>query len=137
MLQTIIASLMRHTDLMDKIKTQTKVIYHDSFGDDFKIITSGIENRDRMVKAATELQAKIVKDVIDYKKSVSKLNVDQMDQLINIWSADIQKIISTLGRMDEEITNVLKFQKEKTVKQIAELYQEKDKVKRYNLSTVR
>ena len=71
------------------------------------------------------------------KKLEKEGETTQIDQTIEIWSADIQKFISTLSRIDEEITSALTFQKDRTSKQINNLYREKDRVRRYNLNSVR
>lgn len=137
MLDKIIQSIMRYTVLMDKIKDQAKTTYRDSLGDKIECVVLGIENRDRMIASATKLQGEIVALVAEYSKTVNSDKTDQIDQIIEIWSADVRKFISTLSRIDEEITSVLTFQKDRTSKQINSLYQEKDRVRRFNLSSVR
>ncbi len=134
MLDKIIPIIMRHTVLMDKIKDQAKTCYSDALNDRVDLVVLGIENRDRMIKSASKLQRDVTTLLTDANNSKK---TDQIDQIISCWSADIQKFISALSRIDEEITSVLTFQKEKTLKQISNIYQEKDRVRRFNLNSVR
>ncbi|MCK5883669.1 MAG: hypothetical protein KAG61_08275 [Bacteriovoracaceae bacterium] len=137
MLDKIIQSIMRYTVLMDKIKNQAMTTYRDALENSIESVVLGIENRNRMISSATKLQGEIVTLVEEFSKSEDSSKTDYLDQLMTIWGADIQKFISTLTRFDEEITSVLSFQKERTSKQINNLYQEKDRVRRFNLNSVR
>ena len=118
--------LMRHLSLMDKVKFQSIELYRQCFGENTQAISLGVENRQRMVAELNRLQSQIIRDFSSFA-----------DEISEYWRQDIEYFIRLITRIDQEMTDVLQFQKDRTVKELADLRQEKDNVKRFNLSSLR
>lgn len=123
---SFVESMMRHLVLMDKIKVQSAELYHLSFTEKVDQLLLGLENRDRMVAELNRLQNKIC---ADFKEETATI--------LECWTQDLNKFIQLIARVDQEITSVLEFQKDRTAKEISSLYQNKENIKKYNLNSLR
>lgn len=126
MSDTVLALIMRHTTLMDKIKEQSIELYRLSFSDQFDSLQDVLENRERMVADLNRMQLKI-----------AETESSELAPILECWRQDIGYFIQIIERIDQEVTKVLEFQKEKTSKEISSLRHTKEAVKKYNLTSLR
>ncbi len=111
---------------MDKIKWQSIELYRKCFSEDQSSITNDLENRQRMVAELNRLQNRIA------------INLNLLTpEISECWRQDIEYFVKLITRVDQEMADVLEFQKERTLREIVDLRQEKENVKRFNLSSLR
>jgi hypothetical protein len=134
MIEKIEYLIIRHTDLMDMCTTcSVKMLKAAQAGKVDEADQESI-NRERLVNIISKVQTTIEDEI----KAVSLgEGANYLVSLVKAWSNDIELWLQTVGKLDQEILSALEDEKLKTTQEISSTFQNKEKIKGYNLSTVK
>ena len=130
----IYRQIMRHIDLMETSIRQAKAIRRAACEKDIDAVIWETENRDKVINIISMFQRNI-EDAIESLK-VEDVTKDLIDTL-KFWTQDVAKWVDKTNQIDQEVVNILESEKEQTTKEIATLFQSKNKFKGYNLNDLK
>ena len=121
---------------MDEIHNYSKKINAAIKIKQDKEISREIENRKRLISISMTFQKKILGYIGENKREIFK-NEDDIKNIISLWEKDIKRILSNVKSLDIETLNLLENKKDRTTKEIATVFDSKNKLQGYDLSNVK
>ena len=134
MIEKIEYLILRHTDLMDMCTTCSKNMLRAALAGKVDEADQESVNRDRLVNIISEVQTSIENEI---KATTLENDAEYLVSLVKAWSNDIELWLHSVGKLDQEILSALEDEKQKTTQEISSTFQNKEKIKGYNLSTVK
>ncbi len=134
MIEKIEYLIIRHTDLMDMCSTCSKnMLKHAQAGNVDQADQESV-NRERLVNIIGKVQSTIEAEIKAYSLAEQ---ADYLVTLVKAWSNDIELWLQSIGKLDQEILSALEDEKQKTTQEISSTFQNKEKIKGYNLNSVK
>lgn len=127
-------SLMYHLSLLEKVEMLSQRILQQATKEDIDLILLEINNRDRLVNVLARIQVKIEEQI---NQSSIQSPVKGINELLECWKVDLASKIAKIDEIDQQIDQFLHNQKKQLQKDIANVYDVKEKFKGYNLNETR
>jgi len=131
---TLFTLVMRHLSLLDRSEKLTYQMYQAASHGDVERVHYESDNRDRMLKVLETFQTSI-EDAIKATKT-DKITPDFVE-IAKSWSNDVNLWVERTSRIDQETTNLLEAQRDRTTQEIATVYKTNQQFKGYNLNNVK
>ena len=120
-----------HRIILNKIDQLTNIILNAAKRDEQKIVIQELENRTRLINIVNYVQEKVERLL---GRIPSDLYTREVKSEIKIWQMEMDRIISTIGKTDQEILEHLNRAKIKVKKEISVIHRSKTAHEKYNLS---
>jgi predicted HTH transcriptional regulator len=132
--EVIFSDIMRHLDLMDSISSGSRQLFDACVACDVEQIEALTANRDRMINLLEGYQQKIeekTRCLQDHELTASLVDI------LKTWFNELNLWVEEYMALDAQILEALESAKSKTSEEIARVFQNKEKHKGYNLSSVK
>jgi translation initiation factor 2B subunit (eIF-2B alpha/beta/delta family) len=134
MIEKIEYLIIRHTDLMDMCSTCSKRMLSAAQEGNVDLADQESFNRERLVNIISKVQSAIEAEI----KAVSLgEGAEYLVSMVKAWNNDLELWLESIGKLDQEILTALDEVKSKTTQEISSTFQNKEKIKGYNLSSVK
>lgn len=133
---SLLETLVRHLAFLDEIFNYSfkinNFLKEKKEGD----LALEIENRRRLISISMIFQKKIHLFIKENKREISK-NEDEIKDIILLWEKDTKKTLKTVKSIDLNSMALLEQNKAETTKEIATVFNSHNKLKGYDLSSVK
>lgn len=134
MIEKIEYLIIRHTDLMDMCSTCSSRMLEAAMAGNVELADQESLNRERLVNIISKVQTSIENEI---NKTHVTEGSNYLVSLVKAWSNDIEIWLQKVGKLDQEIVSALEEEKQKTTQEISSTFQNKEKIKGYNLNSVK
>ena len=132
----LVETLTRHLDFLDQIRTYSRRIAKIIEEDSTKDINVEIENRRKVISISMTFQQKMLGFISENKNEIAK-NENGIREIIELWERDVKIILDKVKSLDLKTMELLENRKLKTTKEIATVFNSKNRLKGYDLSNVK
>ena len=134
--ETLLQTLVRHLAFLDEILNYSFKINNfvkNNKDGDFSL---EIENRRRLISISMIFQKKTLLFIKENKTEIVK-NENEIKDIILLWEADTKKTLKAVKSLDLDTMELLEQSKAETTKEIATVFNSSNKLKGYDLSSVK
>lgn len=126
--------IMQHMDLLTGLTDASRGMLAAAKNGKVELIEQITDNRERLINIIRTFQSGIEADVKKLKAGdVTKAEIE----VLKTWSQEVNQIVVLNDKIDQEVVQVLKEEKDKTTQEIASVFKNRQSVKGYNLSSVK
>jgi len=126
--------IMQHMDLLTGLTDASRGMLAAAKNGKVELIEQITDNRERLINIIRTFQSGIEADVKKLKAGdVTRAEIE----VLKTWSQEVNQIVVLNDKIDQEVVQVLKEEKDKTTQEIASVFKNRQSVKGYNLSSVK